>query len=196
MPELKNIALANYAYYGTGGDCHSLMLPTTVEELARVVRGLHTDGTRFFLLGGGTNSLVMDEPFDGVVIGFRGLDTMEIVNEKLVCGAGCENTSVSRAAVHADLVGLGWMNRLPGQIGGTVRMNARCYGGEISQVVKRVVAVSKTGEIKEYTDPAVFRGYKDTLFMDNGDIIARVEMRLAHGDTDAEWEKMKDAQLS
>jgi UDP-N-acetylmuramate dehydrogenase len=73
------------------------------------------------------------------------------------------------------------MNRLPGQIGGTVRMNARCYGGEISQICTKVTVVTADGAVKTYADPKVFRGYKDTIFMDNGDIIAGAELTLTPG---------------
>jgi UDP-N-acetylmuramate dehydrogenase len=60
-----------------------------------------------------------------------------------------------------------------------VRMNARCYGGEISNFVTSVTVVTKEGSIKTYSDlSSVFRGYKDTLFMDNGDLVCEVEITL------------------
>ena len=62
-------------------------------------------------------------------------------------------------------------------------MNARCYGGEISQVVENITAVDINGKIKQYqNDGSIFKGYKDTIFMDNGDIIASVELQLNDGD--------------
>ena len=98
---------------------------------------------------------------------------------QIIVGAGIENSDVSHKALENELSGISWIHRLPGSIGGTVRMNARCYGGEISQVVSKVTTVSLDGEIKHYDkNDKVFRGYKDTLFMDNGDLICEAVIDL------------------
>ncbi len=77
------------------------------------------------------------------------------------------------------------MTALPGQIGATVRMNARCYGGEISQLVHSVTTVTHTGRMHIYTKPQeIFRGYKDTLFMYNKEVVATVTLQLHKGDRD------------
>ena len=126
------------------------------------------------MLGGGTNSLVLDDYFPGAVIVFSKMTSIRVEkNNQLVCGAGANNTVIAQTACKSSLSGISWMNRLPGQIGATVRMNARCYGGEISQVVTAVKAVLPDGTIQTFT-PAdgIFKGYKDTLFMDNGAIVA------------------------
>lgn len=175
--------LKNYAYYGTGGCCRVLHEPRTIEELSQILKKIHAEKTPYFVLGGGTNSLVLDNPFPGDVIIFSQMKTIRREGHDLVCGAGADNTEVSVAALDADLAGISWMNRLPGQIGATVRMNARCYGGEISQVVSSVRAVLPDGTVKHYT-PAdgIFKGYKDTLFMDNGAVIAEATLSLTPGD--------------
>ncbi len=78
------------------------------------------------------------------------------------------------------------MTALPGQIGATVRMNARCYGGEISALVQSVTAVTADGEVRVYEQPQkIFHGYKDTLFMGNDEVVAAVTLRLRKGDKDA-----------
>lgn len=74
------------------------------------------------------------------------------------------------------------MTALPGQIGATTRMNARCYGGEISELVMRVKTVSPQGETAVHDNPrAVFRGYKDTLFMHNNALVTEVDLQLQAG---------------
>ncbi len=171
--------LKEFAYYATGGTCDALYEPRSVAELQAAVRAIQAAKAPFFLLGGGTNSLVLDDHFPGAVIVFKYLDELRCDGAKVSCGAGIENSAVARLALERGLTGAAWMNRLPGQIGGTVRMNARCYGGEISQIVKKVTVVTREGEIKIYVTPKqIFRGYKDTVFMTNGDLIAGCEIAL------------------
>lgn len=174
--------LRDVAYYRTGGSATAVFEPETTEELAEAVIEAQRCGLPLILLGGGSNSLVMDDHFDGAVILFKNLQKLSVSAHRLSVGAGVENSVVAQFALKHRLQGAAWMYRLPGQMGGTVRMNARCYGGEISQIVSRVVAVTLAGEIKEYRDKSVFRGYKDTLFMQTGDLIAEVDLDLTLGE--------------
>ena len=189
--QIANASLKDYAYYATGGTCDVLYAPTSVEDLARAVREIKASGRPFFYLGGGTNSLVLDEHFPGAVIVFRELNELRFDGNKATVGAGVDNTFFAKKARERGLAGAAWMNRLPGQMGGTVRMNARCYGGEISQIVTRVTVVTLDGAIKDYRDQSVFRGYKDTLFMETGDAIASCEIALVPGDPAAIEATMK-----
>jgi UDP-N-acetylmuramate dehydrogenase len=178
----SDVKLRDISYYRTGGTCAALHTPASIEELAAVMRGVAERGRPFFLLGGGTNSLVLDEPYPGEVVTFGKLSRLEARGTTIVAGAGIENTAVAKLALQQGLAGAAWMNRLPGQLGGTVRMNARCYGGEISQIARKVTTVTRRGEVVVYEDPAMFRGYKDTIFMDNGEVVAEVELALRPGD--------------
>ena len=184
--------LSDYAYYRTGGQCSALYEPHTIEELSKILKDLHRAMTPFFILGGGTNSLVWDEFYPGAVIIFSNMKSIQRVGNSLVCGAGVDNTKIAQTARDGSLAGVSWMNRLPGQIGATVRMNARCYGSEISQVVSSVKAVLPDGTIKHYTPgDRIFKGYKDTLFMDNGAVIAEATLNLAPGDQNMISDHMK-----
>jgi UDP-N-acetylmuramate dehydrogenase len=183
--------LKDILYYRTGGRCRELCEPGSVQALADTVKRLKQERISYIPVGGGTNSLFMDEDYPGAVISFRNLSVLDIGGTKIRVGAGVENTFFSEAVYVAQLAGTGWMNRLPGQIGGTVRMNARCYGGEISQIVSEVTTVSQDGDIRTYNDPAaMFRGYKDTIFMTNGDLIAEVVVKVDRGDMGAVRKKM------
>jgi UDP-N-acetylmuramate dehydrogenase len=184
MPVLTGVSLREHAYYKTGGAADTVVAPASVAELAAVVRAAHLDKKPMLLLGGGTNSLVMDEAFPGVAILFQGLSKLERTGDgrRFVAGAGVENTYFCKSVFAAGLAGAGWMNRLPGQLGGTVRMNARCYGGEISQIARRVTVVTPEGVVATREGADVFRGYKDTLFMDNGDLVAEVEFEFTTAD--------------
>ncbi|MEY4632390.1 MAG: hypothetical protein RIQ81_2510 [Pseudomonadota bacterium] len=191
--------LSELAYYRTGGACGKLYLPESIDELKSAVREIHSLSLPFFVLGGGTNSLVCDDPWPGAVIALARMQGLRLLDSKdhkdrttIFCEAGVDNSHFARFAVAHGLTGAGWMYRLPGQMGGTVRMNARCYGGEISQIVRRITCVDMNGHVVIHDDPSkVFHGYKDTSFMKTGEIVAAVEIELAPGDVKATQELMK-----
>lgn len=177
--------LKDLAYYKTGGSYERLYEPTSIEELAQARKEIHHKKIPYFFLGAGTNSLIMDEHWAGAVIAFHKLCALKFTGNQVYVEAGVNNTNLAKEAYVHSLAGAAWMNRLPGQLGATVRMNARCYGGEISHIVTRVISVTEEGEIKEYKDKSVFRGYKDTIFMENEEAIAAVDIELVPGNATA-----------
>lgn len=178
--------LKDWAYYRTGGSCLNLHHPENIDELSQIMKGLSQQNTTYFVLGAGSNSLVMDEDWPGHVIVFDRMQRLELDGSKVYAEAGVDNSALSDYALRESLGNVSWMYRLPGQLGGTVRMNARCYSGEISQVVSEIHTVSPTGEIKYYRNDlgstAIFRGYKDTIFMNNGELIAALGFQLKPAD--------------
>ncbi len=182
--------LKELSYYKTGGTLEKLYAPASIEELSKVMKDIHSQGIPFFLLGAGSNSLVMDDHWPGAVVIFSKLSKTSIEGKKIVAQAGLDNTRFSEICWESGLTGASWMNWLPGQIGSTVRMNARCYGGEISQIVESVTSVSRQGEIKTYPASEMFFGYKDTVFMNNADVVAEVTFSLDQGNQDKIREQM------
>lgn len=186
--------LNKFTYYKTGGTCEKIFQPRNEAELASSLKEIHKQKIPFFLLGAGTNSLVMDQHWEGAVILFHHMKSISHKGEALICQAGVENTKIAQYALSLKLAGAGWMNRLPGQIGATVRMNARCYGGEISEIVRKVVCYDLTGHKIEYSitpsQKNVFKGYKDTIFMTNDQIISTIELQLQKGEYDTIKDKM------
>jgi UDP-N-acetylmuramate dehydrogenase len=179
----QDVCLKDISYYRTGGSTHVYFEPRSDAELIFAIEEIRRRSLPFFLLGKGSNSLVVDDPWPGAVISFRGFDHFQQDGKRITVGAGIENTQLAQFALDASLEGAAWMNALPGQLGGTVRMNARCYGGEISQIVKRVHCISLDGQKVIYDEPnKIFRGYKDTHFMESGDLIYQVEIELSPGD--------------
>jgi UDP-N-acetylmuramate dehydrogenase len=124
----------------------------------------------------------MDEPWPGAVILMRRLNSKTRTPEgNWILGAGVENSEAAEFFASQKLTGAEWLNRLPGEIGGTVRMNARCYGGEMSGIVTRVTSIDPAGNLKEYDSPTAFKGYKDTIFCHNNEIIVAAEFNLTSG---------------
>ncbi|MBU2509987.1 UDP-N-acetylmuramate dehydrogenase [bacterium] len=173
-------ALKEISYYKTGGTVDQLYAPGSVKELADVMREIHNRKLPYFLLGAGSNSLIMDEHWPGAVVIFSNLNSITVHGTKVIAEAGVDNTIFAENCLEMSLGGASWMYNLPGQLGSTIRMNARCYGGEISRIVQSVTAVSENGKIRQYRADEVFIGYKNTVFMSNKEVVALAEFSLFH----------------
>jgi UDP-N-acetylmuramate dehydrogenase len=182
--------LKDISYYNTGGSADRIYMPASIEELSLVMKEIHEDKIPYFLLGEGSNSLVMDDHWPGAVITFSNLNSLKIEGNKVNAQAGVENTRFAKICLESSLGGASWMYYLPGQIGSTVRMNARCYGAEISQIVEKVTSVSRKGEMKTYPGKEVFTGYKDTIFCKNDEVVAEVTFSLEKGEQSTIREQM------
>lgn len=179
---MTKLSLKEITYYKTGGTCHSLYAPHTVEELSSLMSKLYHDQTPYFLLGAGSNSLVMDDPWSGAVITFQNLRNLSHDGSLILVEAGVENTRLAQYAFSLSLDGLGWLNELPGQIGASLYMNARCYHGNFKQYCHHVTTITRDGSIKEYQKEAPFIGYKKTIFQQEDEIVVEASFHLPAGD--------------
>ncbi len=188
----KKTPLKHIAYFKTGGSSLGVYSPYSHQQLGESLREILDTGKPLLVIGGGTNSLVLDDTFPGYVIIFRDMKTIkQIADTVFEVDAGVTNTEFAEFAFSRSLSGAEWMNFLPGEIGGTVRMNARCYGGEISQIVSKIICFDRSGKEIEFEGSEVFRGYKDTLLMENEAIVSKVQISLTpSGSTQKSREKM------
>lgn len=189
---LDATSLRALSYYQTGGEAKVIYAPRNEDELGEALRAITKDKRPFFSLGAGTNSLVMDEVWPGAVLCFHRMQGLRVEDTRIWSEAGVDNSDLARTALDQGLAGIAWMYRLPGQIGGSVRMNARCYGGEVGERVKEVTAFTYQGERRKYPgNKETFVGYKNTIFMREPLIVSSVEWQLARGEKAPIQEKMK-----
>lgn len=189
-------SLKSLSYFGCGGPVHVLHAPSELGDLQQAVCEIRSSGMSHFILGGGSNSLISDRPYEGHVISTSSLNHITFEPpHTLRCGAGVTPDEVAHYALACGLKGASWMSGLPGHIGGAVRMNARCYGSEIAQVICGVTTVNDEGIVTFYDDPhlssRLFYGYKDTYFMTASEVIYDVCLQLSVAD-DYELDREKD----
>jgi UDP-N-acetylmuramate dehydrogenase len=179
-PFERDVLLANRAYYGIGGRAMVMAFPGSLSEIADLLLWNREKRYPFALMGSGSNILFSDEPFPGVVISFVKMRKMFWTSEtELFCEAGVENTRIAEELLRAGKSGGEWLFRLPGQIGSTVRMNARCFGGEISSVTAGIAVLHADGRILWHGPEEVFQGYKQTSLMESPEIVAGVLLRFS-----------------
>ena len=179
-PVKEQESLVGYTSFRLGGPAKWMVEVETVEELQSVLSLAKQEGIRFVVLGGGTNMLVSDKGFDGVVI--RLLMREYHIKENYVWAqAGLPTVAVARAAGEAGLSGLEWAVTLPGTIGGAVRGNAGCFGSEMKDTLVSATLL-RDGETVEVKNEDLAFGYRDSLLKHTNDILLDATFKLTQGD--------------
>ena len=167
--------------------------PNSIKETQKVFLWAKSKQIPVAILGEGSNSIFSDKPFLGLVISLQNLKKFFWEDENtLFCEAGLTNTEISELILKHNRRDAFWLFRMPGLIGASVRMNARCYGGEMSHITKSVWTIDSMGNLKSYSSADVFLGYKKTLFMESPEIIVGMRLHLpTKGDTKEIRSQMK-----
>lgn len=176
---LKNKPLKNLNTFKIGGVAKYYIEIHTLENFIKVMQYLNSCNVNFFIIGNGSNVLISDKGFDGVVVKFRGdFDRVTMLEDDLI-EFGC-GVSLSKAYIilkEHDLSGLECSVGIPASIGGATYMNASAYDFEMSKIVEYVVAYVD-GRITYFTNEQCGFGYRTSIFQSNQAIILRVGLRL------------------
>ncbi len=157
--------LAGYTTYRIGGPAAALVLPASVDDVVSALAFAAETGTRWIALGLGSNVLVSDRGFDGIVIRLgKGLDDVEqgVAGEEWVwrVGAGCATPQLARRTAQAGLAGVHRLVGVPGTVGGGVFMNAGAHGQEYASIVSSVDLVHGDGTIRSVAASEVAWRYR------------------------------------
>ncbi|TSC68822.1 MAG: UDP-N-acetylmuramate dehydrogenase [Parcubacteria group bacterium Gr01-1014_66] len=188
----EQVALAPYTIYKIGGPARFFVEVATKEEAQEAVAYAATQKIPFFVLGAGSNILIADTGFDGMIIRMIGRRAY-VVGETLIADAGVMMARASALAAQEGLTGFEWAVGVPGTIGGSVRGNAGCFGGEMQDVVEKVVAIEgELGKIKEFGGSECMFAYRDSVFKHAPEwIVAEVTLMLKKGNQEAIRSRMQ-----
>ena len=180
--------------FRVGGPCAALVTGPDIPALQAIVRNLTRGGIPFRLIGRGSNLLVPDEGYPGVVLLLGGTFAGEIVREgdSLICGAGTPLKNLCLAALNHGLTGMEFAYGIPGSAGGAVYMNAGAYGPEMKDVLLSVTAMDPDGSVREIPASALQLSYRHSVFMEQSGIVLRVTVGLTAGDPEAIRARMQE----
>jgi UDP-N-acetylmuramate dehydrogenase len=174
-------AMSKHTNFRIGGSAKWFVEVRTVDELKQVLKIAVDQKISYFIFGGGSNILVNDKPFDGIAIKIAMRNIA--INKNLVrVEAGALSSSVARETAKAGLSGLTWAISLPGTIGGAVRGNAGCFGGETKEHLVEVELLSDGKVITIKKDDLHF-SYRDSVIKHNNDIVLSAIFELEQGDS-------------
>lgn len=176
-----NLQLKRYTTFKIGGLARYFFVARTKEDVIRAVTVAKKMKLPFFILGEGSNVLVSDEGFNGLVIKIENCK-LKIENSRLYAEAGVPFSTLVKEAGQRGLAGLEWAGGLPGTLGGAVRGNAGAFGSETKDTIVFVEALDKNLHLRKLSRAQCQFGYRTSIFKKRNWIVLAALMRLKKGD--------------
>ena len=184
-----NESLKDYTSFKIGGTANIAVLPTNKENFSGIFDIIKKYDVKYILLGNGSNVLICENNFDGVIIITSRMNTIKTDGENIYADCGVSLNKLSNTAKENSLTGLEFAYGIPGTLGGAVHMNAGAYGGQMSDVVffSEYIDVN-TLEIKSLNTTQHEFLYRESIYAKNKNyILLSSVLKLKHGDiTDIE----------
>lgn len=190
---LLNEPMSRHTTFKVGGEAGCLVRISETGQIARIVSYLRKVGIPYFVIGNGSNLLVGDKGYPGVIlqIGSR-MNQLTVLGNHIRAQAGVSMIQAARCAQENGLTGLEFASGIPGTVGGGTVMNAGAYGGELKQVVKKVTVMDEQGEILEICGEDMEFGYRTSIIKNRPFIVLEVLMDLNPGNKEEVRSKMED----
>lgn len=172
---LRDEPMSRHTTFRTGGNAAFLVMPRTEEQVAALLREL--SGTRYMVIGNGSNLLFSDEGYDGVVIRLgSNFSKIEVKGNEITAQSGALLSKIANVALENNLGGFEFASGIPGSVGGAIAMNAGAYGGEMKDVVVSTLCVGESGRMLEVEDHDF--SYRHSIFSDTKLVALRTVIRL------------------
>ncbi len=172
----ENFDLSKSNWLGIGGKAKFFFKPKDLKDLQIFLRN-NNQHLPIIVIGSGSNLLIRDKGFDGVVIKFgKDFDYIKINNDIINCGPATQKSLLAEYAANNNLTGFEFLYCIPGTVAGGVIMNSGCYGSDISKVVLSISAIDMNGEIKIIDNKDINFSYRHSSLTKNH-IITNIEMK-------------------
>lgn len=181
---VQDASMAEETSFRTGGAADLMVTANDEDELCRILKIVSEEDCPFMLLGNGTNILVRDGGYRGVMIKLgEGFRSIERRGDKLVCGAAVLLSAAARAAAEEGLGGMEFASGIPGSIGGAAFMNAGAYDGQMSDIIEEVRLISPDGKGRTSIPVADMEaGYRTSRMQRTGEIVIGLSLGLTPAD--------------
>ena len=190
---LRREPMSRHTTFRVGGPAELFPEIRTASEIQKLLTFFQESGTKYFIVGNGSNLLVSDGGYDEAILHIgEGFDKIGVVGEKVRAQAGALLGRAALTAQQNSLTGLEFAFGIPGSVGGAAVMNAGAYGGEMSQVVSMVTGFTSDGdEVKLFNKELDF-GYRKSILKQEKIVVAEVEFCLSDGSPEEISMKMND----
>ncbi len=189
-----NEPMKNHTTVKVGGNCDCLVLPESIEEIKNIILYAKENNIEYYIIGNGSNLLVVDEGVHALIIKITGkFSKIEVNDNEIIATSGASMPLVAINARKNSLSGFEFACGIPGTIGGGVRMNAGAYGGEIADVFEEATYLDTEGNIKTIKKEDMEFGYRHTFFSDKPDlVILSSKFKLEKNDQEQIAKKMEE----
>ena len=170
--------------FRAGGSIRYFAVAESVEEIPELQKFAKEKDVPFFLLGFGSNVLVSDSGFDGLIVKLgKNFSHFKFDKERLSVKAATPLSLIARTSATLGLSGMHLLVGIPGSIGGAVTMNAGAYGQEIGQTLDSVEFLDEDGKIKTFSREECGFAYRKSSFQNSPKIILGATFKLSQGDS-------------
>ena len=185
--------MSKHTTFRIGGPADVFAMPETYEQIGEILKLCKAEGLPFFVLGNGSNLLVSDKGYRGVIIQMdRNMQEIRLEGNTIRACAGALLSSIAVAARNASLTGFEFAGGIPGTLGGACVMNAGAYGGEMKDVLKEVMVMTRDGEILTLPAEKLEMGYRTSIIKKMGYLVLEAVISLEKGDEEAIRDRMKE----
>lgn len=165
LTEEKNVLtdepLKNHVTFRVGGAADYFVSPESAEEVQKIILLCKEAGMPYYILGNGSNLLVSDQGYRGVIIQiYKSMSEISVKGEFVTAQAGALLSAIAAKAAGESLAGFEFASGIPGTIGGAAVMNAGAYGGEMKDVLEQVTVLTKEGELLTIPKEELDMGYR------------------------------------
>ena len=184
--------MKDHTTFRIGGPADVFVIPQKKEDVASVLNYCKSREVPYFIMGNGSNLLVSDKGFRGVIVQiFKNMQECSVCGEIITAQAGILLSNLAAQAKDSSLTGLEFASGIPGTLGGAVTMNAGAYGGEMKNVLRKVNVMDRDGNITEMDAEDLRLGYRTSLIKEKDWIVLSAELKLKKGDRKAIEETMQ-----
>ncbi|MBQ2250249.1 MAG: UDP-N-acetylmuramate dehydrogenase [Lachnospiraceae bacterium] len=187
-----NEPMMKHTSFRAGGAARWFAVPETAEELKAVLAACRKADTPWYVIGNGSNLLVSDKGFPGVIISTDKFDRLEVNGTEISVGAGVMLSKLANTAYKAGLTGLEFAAGIPGTVGGACVMNAGAYGSEMINVLKSVTVLTPEGTVETLPAESLELGYRTSVIPKKGYLVLEAVMSLTEGNMEESKALMDD----
>lgn len=188
-----NEPMSRHTTFRVGGEAACLIKVTDREKLTKLIKFLKQTEHDFFLIGNGSNLLVSDNGYEGVIFKLSGeFEEIKCDGLKILAGAGASLAQVAKVAMTEGLSGIEFAAGIPGTLGGAIVMNAGAYDGEMRQIVKEVTVMDQEGNILVLDNDTMEFGYRSSVIRNRPFTVLSAVLELEEGECDQIAQKMQE----
>ncbi len=181
--------VGKHTWFRTGGNAKIFVIIENSFDLEIILNEINNEN--FYILGSGSNLLVRDIGFNGVIIKLgKEFNSINIIENKLEVGASVLDINLAKFALKHGIEGFEFFSGIPGSIGGAVKMNAGCYGSETNDILYSVESYNNKSQKKNIDKESLNLTYRSSNIKDN-EIISKVTFNFKYGDLNTIKNKMK-----
>ena len=180
---LTDEPMSRHTTFRVGGPADFFVTPKAKEEVRDVIRICKEAGMPYYIIGNGSNLLVSDAGYRGVIVQiYKEMNEVKVEGDLVKAQAGALLSGIAAKALGAELSGFEFASGIPGTIGGACVMNAGAYGGEMKDVLESVTVLTGEGKIIELGRNELELGYRTSVIAKKGYIVLGAVLKLERGD--------------